>query len=50
MSPSEVLVFNRHGSDESRPKWAAHCALDDPETPPGSMPRSSFDVPALVFP
>ncbi|HEY8357816.1 MAG TPA: CmcJ/NvfI family oxidoreductase [Ramlibacter sp.] len=49
MTPAEALVFRLADSDESKPRFAAHSAFDDPTTLPDAAPRMSFEVRTLAF-
>ncbi len=49
MRPEEVLVFKLCDTDQSRVQWTAHCAFDDPTSPPGAAPRRSIELRTLAF-
>ena len=50
MRPEEALLIKGYDSaTDGRARLSAHGAFDDPETPPGTPPRESIEVRALVF-
>ena len=50
MLRDEALLFKCFDSDEqSRARFTAHTAFDDPTAPSGILPRESIEVRALVF-
>lgn len=50
MQRNEALVFKTFDSaKDGRTRWTAHCAFDDPNTPPGAPPRESIEMRALAF-
>lgn len=50
MQPSEAMVFKCFDSmRDGRARWTAHCAFDDPNSPPDAPPRESIEMRTLVF-
>jgi len=50
LSPAEALLIKCYDSKtDGRARFVAHTAFDDPTTPPGTPPRESIEVRALVF-
>jgi len=50
MTRDEVLIFKTFDSDlESRSRFTAHAAFEDPTSPPDAPERVSIDVRALAF-
>lgn len=49
MTAQEVLLLKCYDSDATRAQFGAHAAFNDPETPPGALPRESIEVRAFAF-
>ena len=50
MQRSEALVFKTFDSEkDGRTRWTAHCAFDDPTSPPDAQPRESIEMRTLAF-
>jgi hypothetical protein len=50
MQRNEAMVFKTYDSArDGRTRWTAHCAFDDPRTPPGASPRESIEMRTLAF-
>jgi hypothetical protein len=49
MQRSEAMVFKTFDSDRSGTRWTAHCAFDDPTSPPDAPPRESIEMRTLAF-
>jgi len=50
MQPDEALVFKTYESEkQSRARWTAHTAFEDPSTPPHPRPRESIEIRTLAF-
>jgi hypothetical protein len=49
MQRNEAMVFKTFDSDRSRTRWTAHCAFDDPTSPPDAPPRESIEMRTLAF-
>jgi hypothetical protein len=50
MQRNEAIVFKTFESErDGRARWTAHCAFDDPTSPPGAPPRESIEMRTLAF-
>jgi hypothetical protein len=50
MRPDEALLLKCFDSAaDGRARWTAHCAFDDPTSPPNAAPRESIEVRTIVF-
>jgi hypothetical protein len=50
MQRNEVMVFKCFDSlKDGRARWTAHCAFDDPNSPPDAPPRESIEMRTLAF-
>jgi hypothetical protein len=50
MQRSEAMVFKCFDSlKDGRARWTAHCAFDDPSSPPDAPPRESIEMRTLAF-
>ncbi|HEU4340804.1 MAG TPA: CmcJ/NvfI family oxidoreductase [Candidatus Binatia bacterium] len=50
MQRNEALVFKTFDSaKDGRARWTAHCAFDDPTSPPDAPPRESIEMRTLAF-
>jgi hypothetical protein len=50
MQRSEAMVFKTFDSmKDGRARWTAHCAFDDPNSPPDAPPRESIEMRTLAF-
>lgn len=50
MQRNEALIFKCFDSEkDGRARWTAHCAFDDPTSPPGALPRESIEMRTLAF-
>jgi hypothetical protein len=49
MTRGEALVFKTNDSDPSAPHCVPHSAFDDPECPPGAVPRASIEMRAIAL-
>ncbi len=50
MRRDEALVFKVYDSlKDSRARWTAHTAFDDPTAPPNARPRESIEIRTLAF-
>ncbi|MGH7875421.1 MAG: CmcJ/NvfI family oxidoreductase [Candidatus Binatia bacterium] len=50
MQPSEAMVFKCFDTmKDGRARWTAHCAFDDPNSPPDAPPRESIEMRTLAF-
>ena len=50
MQRHEAMVFKTFDSEkDGRARWTAHCAFDDPTSPPGAPPRESIEMRTLAF-
>ena len=50
MQRDEAIVFKTFDSaKDGRTRWTAHCAFDDPTSPPGAPPRESIEMRTLAF-
>jgi len=50
MQRHEAMVFKTFDSErDGRARWTAHCAFDDPPSPPGAPPRESIEMRTLAF-
>jgi hypothetical protein len=50
MQRNEAIVFKTFDSaKDGRTRWTAHCAFDDPTSPPDAPPRESIEMRALAF-
>jgi hypothetical protein len=50
MQRNEALVFKTFDSEkDGRTRWTAHCAFDDPTSPPDAAPRESIETRTLAF-
>jgi hypothetical protein len=49
MQRTEAIVFKTFDSEKHRTRWTAHCAFDDPTSPPDAPPRESIEMRALAF-
>jgi hypothetical protein len=50
MQRSEAMVFKTFDSmKDGRARWTAHCAFDDPTSPPDAPPRESIEMRTLAF-
>lgn len=49
MRPDETLLIKCYDSARDRPRFTAHTAVDDSQTPKGVPPRQSIEVRTLVF-
>jgi hypothetical protein len=50
MQRSEAMVFKTFDSmKDGRARWTAHCAFDDPNSPPDAPPRESIETRTLAF-
>jgi hypothetical protein len=50
MQRNEAMVFKCFDSlKDGRARWTAHCAFDDPTSPPGAPPRESIEMRTLAF-
>lgn len=50
MRRDEAMVFKCFDSErDGRARWTAHCAFDDPTSPPDAPPRESIEMRTLAF-
>jgi len=50
MQRNEAMVFKCYDSmKDGRARWTAHCAFDDPNSPPDAPPRESIEMRTLAF-
>jgi hypothetical protein len=50
MERNEAIVFKTFDSArDGRARWTAHCAFDDPTSPPDAPPRESIEMRTLAF-
>ncbi len=50
MQRNEAMVFKCFDSErDGRARWTAHCAFDDPTSPPEAPPRESIEMRTLAF-
>ncbi len=49
MRTDEVIVFKAFDSDRSRVQGCPHSAFDDPNCPPGVIPRASVEIRAYAY-
>jgi hypothetical protein len=50
MQRNEAIVFKTFDSErDGRARWTAHCAFDDPSSPPDAPPRESIEMRTLAF-
>jgi len=50
MQRNEAMVFKCFDSmKDGRARWTAHCAFDDPTSPPDALPRESIEMRTLAF-
>ena len=50
MQRNEAIVFKTFDSArDGRARWTAHCAFDDPNSPPDAPPRESIEMRTLAF-
>ena len=50
MQRNEAIVFKTFDSArDGRARWTAHCAFDDPTSPPDASPRESIEMRTLAF-
>jgi len=50
MQRNEGIVFKTFDSArDGRARWTAHCAFDDPNSPPDAPPRESIEMRTLAF-
>jgi hypothetical protein len=50
MRRNEAIVFKTFDSArDGRARWTAHCAFDDPTSPPDAPPRESIEMRTLAF-
>ena len=50
MQRNEAMVFKCFDSQkDGRARWTAHCAFDDPNSPPDAPPRESIEMRTLAF-
>jgi len=50
MERNEAMVFKTFDSmKDGRARWTAHCAFDDPTSPPDAPPRESIEMRTLAF-
>ena len=50
MQRNEAMVFKTFDSmKDGRARWTAHCAFDDPTSPPDAPPRESIEMRTLAF-
>jgi hypothetical protein len=50
MQRNEAMVFKCFDSmTDGRARWTAHCAFDDPTSPPDALPRESIEMRTLAF-
>jgi hypothetical protein len=50
MQRDEAMVFKCFDSErDGRARWTAHCAFDDPSSPPDAPPRESIEMRTLAF-
>lgn len=50
MQRNEAMVFKCFDSErDGRARWTAHCAFDDPTSPPDAPPRESIEMRTLAF-
>ena len=50
MQLNEAMVFKTFDSmKDGRARWTAHCAFDDPTSPPDAPPRESIEMRTLAF-
>ena len=50
MQRNEAMVFKSFDSiKDGRARWTAHCAFDDPTSPPDAPPRESIEMRTLAF-
>jgi hypothetical protein len=50
MQRNEAMVFKCFDSmKDGRARWTAHCAFDDPNSPPDAPPRESIEMRTLAF-
>ncbi len=50
MQRNEAIVFKTFDSErDGRARWTAHCAFDDPNSPPDAPPRESIEMRTLAF-
>ena len=48
MQRNEAMVFKCSDSmKDGRARWTAHCAFDDPNSPPDAPPRESIEMRTL---
>lgn len=49
MQRNEVMLIKCYDSDERRARFTAHCAFEDPSSPPDAAARESIEVRTLAF-
>jgi hypothetical protein len=50
MERNEAMVFKTFDSmKDGRARWTAHCAFDDPTSPPDAPPRESIEMRTIAF-
>ncbi len=50
MRPDEALLLKCFDSaTDGRARWTAHCAFEDPTSPPNAAPRESIEARTIVF-
>jgi hypothetical protein len=50
MQRNEAMVFKTFDSmKDGRARWTAHCAFDDPTSPPDAPPRESIEMRTIAF-
>lgn len=50
MQRNEAMIFKCYDSlKDGRARWTAHCAFDDPKSPPDVPPRESIEMRTLAF-
>jgi hypothetical protein len=50
MQRNEAMIFKCFDSvKDGRARWTAHCAFDDPTSPPDAPPRESIEMRTLAF-
>ena len=49
MQPEEIYAFKLYDSDDSRPQWTGHTAIDLPWTDENTTPRQSVEIRTISF-
>ena len=49
MGQDEMIIFKTHDTDVNRARRVAHTAFDDPNCPPGTLPRASVEARILAL-